>query len=168
MAIINFKHRNATGQPKKNWHYHYTYYYPWLRQHENIIGDYRTESGQRLYLTAKRLMIESKNVKRDLPLQKIKRLNVEFRRLTLPLITGAVVGSFSALAAFKGLLGYWTGVFLTLSGFILAYYGWSGSWQINVELVEKHTLRYFTDRRTPELDDFIGKANRQLAWFRAK
>lgn len=168
MATINFNGCSASGLAVRQWHYHYTYYYPWIRQYENTLCDYRTDSGQYLRLTAKRLQIESKTLRRDLPLQKIKALNLQFRRLTLPLIIGTVVGAFSALATYEEILGYWTGISLSISGFILAYYGWMGSWQINVELVGHHTLRYFTDYRTPRLDEFIRIANRQLEWFKAR
>ncbi|MCS7019857.1 MAG: hypothetical protein RMJ87_11600 [Cytophagales bacterium] len=158
----------ATGQQQRQWHYHYTYYYQWLRQHENILSHYCTDGGQQLSLTAKRLLVASKHIKRDLPLQKIKRVSLQFRRLTFPLIVGAVVGCFAALATYKGIISYWIGISLTISGFILAYYGWLGSWQINVELTGEHTLHYFTDRRTPQLDEFINKANQQLAWFQVR
>lgn len=166
MAITSFRYSVATGQTDRQWRYYYTYYYPWLRQHENIISDYHTDGGQHLSLTAKRLLVEAKSLRRDLPLQKIKGLTLQFRRLTFPLIVGAIVGSFAALATYKSILGYWIGTSLTISGFILAYYGWLGSWQINVELTGEHTLRYFTDRRTNRLDEFVNTVNRQLEWFR--
>jgi len=168
MAITNFNYCTATGQLTQQWHHHYTYYYSWLQQHENIISDYHTDGGQHLLLTAKRLRIETKSWKRDLPLQKIKRLSLQFKRLTFPLIVGAIVGSFAALATYKGILSYWMGASLAISGFILAYYGWLGSWQINVELTGEHTLRYFTDQRTSRLDNFINAANRQLEWFKPR
>ncbi|WP_448518144.1 hypothetical protein [Rhodoflexus sp.] len=168
MGIINFRYKTVSGQLQRQWRYHYTYYYPWLQQHENTICDYHTDGGQYFKLTAKRLQIKAKNLRRDLPLQKIKALTLQFRRLTLPLIVGAVVGSFAALATYKDILDYWIGISLAISGFTLAYYGWLGSWQINVELVGQHTLRYFTDRRTPRLDEFIRTANRQLAWFKVE
>jgi hypothetical protein len=166
MATINFRHRIATGQAVRQWRYHYTYYYPWLRQHENIISDYHTDGGQHLSLTAKRLLVENKSLRRDFPLQKVKGLSLQFRRLTFPLIIGAIVGSFAVLATYNGILGYWIGTSLAISGFILAYYGWLGSWQINVELAGEHTVRYFTDRRTNRLDEFINTANQQLKWFK--
>lgn len=167
MATTNFKYRVASGQTTRQWRYHYTYYYPWLRQHENVISDYHTDGGQHLSLTAKRLLIEAKSLRRNLPLQKIKGLSLQFKRLTFPLIIGAIVGSFAALATYKSILGYWIGTSLAISGFILAYYGWLGSWQINVELTGNHVLHYFTDRRTDRLDEFIAAVNRQLEWFKA-
>lgn len=167
MATTNFKYSIVTGQATRKWRYHYTYYYHWLHQHENIISDYHTDSGQHLSLTAKRLLVEAKSLRRDLPLQKIKGLSLQFRRLTFPLIIGAIVGCFAALATYKGILGYWIGTSLAISGFILAYYGWLGSWQINIELAGEHTLRYFTDRRTNHLDAFIKTVNQQLEWFKS-
>jgi hypothetical protein len=116
MAITNFNYCTATGQLTRQWQHHYTYYYSWLQQHENIISDYHTDSGQHLLLTAKRLRIETKSWKRDLPLQKIKRLSLQFKRLTFPLIVGAIVGSFAALATYKGILSYWMGASLAIKG----------------------------------------------------
>ncbi|MCS6969072.1 MAG: hypothetical protein RMJ44_10285 [Cytophagales bacterium] len=167
MGIIACKNTTITGALTQSWRYDYTYYYSWLKQHEEILCDYQSDDGYYLLLTSKHLQICSRTLKRSFPLQKVNSINLQFKRLMLPLIIGGIIGPFSALATYQGLLTYWIGVGLTLSGFLLVYYGWLGSWQINV-VMHTHTLHYFTDHKTPHLEEFIQAVNRRLEWFQAK
>lgn len=85
MGIIACKNTTITGALTQSWRYDYTYYYSWLKQHEEILCDYQSDDGYYLLLTSKHLQICSRTLKRSFPLQKVNSINLQFKRLMLPL-----------------------------------------------------------------------------------
>jgi hypothetical protein len=177
---------NSTGQAKKQWHYggtslvrfrsgatprissrqaytcHYSYYYSWLKQKENVEANCRLSAQNYLLLTNKRLLVFYEQKRRNISLKQINSIELHFKRLMLPLLLGGIVAPLSAAGLFNGSLGPLMGISLIISGILLCYYGWMGTWQLRLGLNGNYFLHYFTDEQSPRLRLFIETLNQKL------
>lgn len=147
--------------------FHYTYYYPWLRQQENVIAEFEMNTNSNLQLTNKSLYINFKNkygeqFSKSLPLSKVNSIETHFRRLLFPLIIGGIFAPLAFVAAFLGTVHFWIGIAIGLSGLSLIYYGWSGAYQLKITAFHVQHFNYFIDFNSKKLEYFIEQTQRLL------
>ena len=147
--------------------YHYTYYYPWLKQQEDTIAEFAINANSNLQLTNKTLSIHYKNkygeqFTKSLPLNKVNSIEMQFKRLLFPLIIGGIFAPLAFFAAFLGTVHFWIGITIGLLGLSLIYYGWLGSYQLKINAFHAQQFNYFVDFKTKNLDYFIEQTQRLL------
>jgi hypothetical protein len=147
--------------------YHYSYYFDWLRQKETVVAECAVTNTYHLLLTSKALSIKTKHKTwgestKILPLSKIDSIDANFQRLVFPLIIGGVVAPLALFAALLGVIYFWIGMAMTLSGLFLIYYGWAGAYQLKITAFQNQQLSYFVDFKTKKLENLIQETQRLI------
>ncbi len=153
--------------PKKHYIYHYTYYFDWLKQRESVVAECAVTNTYHLLLTSKALSIKTRHKTWEestkiVPLSKIDSIDANFQRLVFPLIIGGVIAPLALFAAVLGMVHFWIGMAMTLSGLFLIYYGWAGAYQLKITAFQNQQLSYFVDFKTQKLENFIRETQRLL------
>lgn len=153
--------------PKTHYIYHYTYYFDWLKQRESVVAECAVTSTYHLLLTSKALFIKTRHKTwgestKTVPLSKIDSIHANFQRLIFPLIIGGVIAPLALFAALLGVIHFWIGMAMTLSGLFLIYYGWAGAYQLKINAFQNQQLSYFVDFKTQKLENFIQETQRLL------
>jgi hypothetical protein len=146
---------------------HYSYYYPWLRQTESVLATCPLGEQDRLELTTKHLRVLAGGHWRELPLHRLKNLEIYFRRLMLPVLTGGIVAPLALVATLNGLFDPIGGTVTAFFGLALLYYGIVGSHQVKVNLRQATSVTYFADAPTARLQQLVQAANQRLAWLQS-
>lgn len=152
---------------KNHYIYHYTYYFDWLKQRESVVAECAVTNTYHLLLTSKALSIRTRHKTwgdsiRIVPLNKIDSIHANFQRLAFPLIIGGVSAPLALFAALLGVIHFWIGIAMTLSGLFLIYYGWAGAYQLKINAFQNQQLSYFIDFKTQKLENFIQETQRLL------
>ncbi len=135
-----------------------------VRGESLIAVCYLRQEGNYLYscrLTENYLHFQAGSKTETFELQFITAINLNRRKLLLPIVGGGIIATLGILAAFR----YYNDIFLVLSiafsGLLLIYYGYSGENVIVVEM--KNFSHHFPVNRTgPNLAEFITFVNNRL------
>jgi hypothetical protein len=156
----------APAEPSKNWErsytYDYSFYFDWLRQRENVLAECRLSEKETLQLTNKHLRMNDGQHPKTWPLHQLRELELTFRRLMFPLLTGGIVAPISLVALLNSLLTPLIGIGLALVGLSLLYYGWVGTYQVRIHFKSPTSVAYFADTKTDRIERFVTKANLRL------
>ncbi|MCU0449115.1 MAG: hypothetical protein MUC97_04605 [Bernardetiaceae bacterium] len=144
---------------------HYSYYYHWLRQTDTVLASCPLGEQDRLELTTKHLRVRAQGHWRVLPLSHLKNLEIHFRRLMLPMLTGGIVAPLALVATLNGLFNPIGGIITAFLGLALLYYGIMGSHQVKVNLYQATSVTYFAEARSAQLEQVVQAVNQRLAWL---
>ncbi|PWJ45040.1 hypothetical protein [Sediminitomix flava] len=141
--------------------YSYSYRYKWVKMIDNPIERCVFNEGDEMRLTNLSLQIEQKHHSREIDLDYIKQVTLQFRRIMFPLIFGGLLSAFSLIGLLTGVMKSALALSLVLGGIMLFYYGYKGSYQLMIEL-QGGQVALFIDEKTPELKKFIARTNYYL------
>lgn len=140
------------------YYYNYSWQFDWVNLNENIISECWLESGHELKLTNRKLHIQHKNYHKVWDLPVVRSCSISFKRLMLPLVIGGITAPLSLVALMSGFLHLWTGIALLFIGILLMVYGYKGSYQLVIQLMNNH-FSIFLDEKTRPLQKFINQTN---------
>jgi len=150
-----------TSETINNYTIDYSSYYDWLTQEENILAKCRLNLDNGIVLTTKNIIIQKGRQKRHFPLRQIEHIDLTFKRLMLPLITGGITAPLSALATANRYIEMLSGLLIIVVSSMLFYYGWSGTYQMSLDF-KTYKINYFSDGGDGKLKDLIHKGNHLL------
>ena len=89
-------------------------------------------------------------------------MNLSFKRLVLPIITGGIVAPLAMVSIFSGVVDQWVAAGLLFVGVMLAYYGFSGAFQVEVSFINSLKMTFFMDEESRMVKQFISRVNDHL------
>lgn len=146
----------------------YSYLYDWVVTEENELARCTFNRGDSLTLTDKKLYISYNGKTSSFYLKSITALQLSFRRLILPILTGGIIAPLSLLALFLKAMNLFFAFTMFLIGILLLYYGYSGSYQIVFRLKHNVSVSFFVDEPAESLYQFVRYVNRFLRKFRKR
>ncbi|TAD99286.1 MAG: hypothetical protein EAZ97_09165 [Bacteroidetes bacterium] len=158
----NYGYSINKNTKKKEYICHYSYYYDWVKQTENILAECKYNEDHLIQLTNKTIIVSQKNrFSKVYALNRIKEIRISFKRLMLPIILGGIFAPFTILAFMANLLELWIGIALFVVNITLFYHGWKGSYQICIQLatVEQN---FFADSVSTPMLKLIEKTNKLI------
>jgi hypothetical protein len=139
----------------------YSHYYDWLRQAETPLAVASLTDTHSLVLTNKHLLLQSPQKKLSFPLQQVKSIDLAFKRLLFPLISGGISTPLFGVALWNQVVNFWLGVGIVLLSSSLLYYGWLGMHQVSINLSQE-SLHYFTDQKRADVEQLVRQTNQLL------
>jgi hypothetical protein len=139
----------------------YSHYYDWLQQQETTIISSTLTTTHSLQLTNKHLIVQQPYKKLHYPLHNVNKINLVFKRMLLPLISGGISAPLFAVALWNHLLHFWFGIGIIMAGVSLLYYGWLGTHQVSIDTNENQ-IHYFADEKTTELESLVTETNKAI------
>jgi hypothetical protein len=109
---------------------------------KNIAVCYFLEEGNDRYsckLTDQRLIIRRKNRLNEFPIQGIRSLRINHRKLLIPIVFGGVFTPLIAVGYFEGFFHPVIAVVLIISGVFTFYVGWTGQQVLTVNESQGHS-----------------------------
>ncbi len=154
-------YQSLTNRSVPNTYASYTHHYDWVRRREDVWLECRLSDNNKLQLTENELHIVQQHRTRKYLLKNLKRIDLNFTRLALPIVLGGIMCPLSILALYNYMIGLWIGILVSLSSALLFYYGWIGTYQVALEL-RNVKINFLTDQTSPHLEYFITKTNQMI------
>ncbi len=123
--------------------------------------------GKSISLTDTALIFGQGSQRLSVPLDRVKKAALEFKKLMLPLVIGGISVPLAFVALYSNILGLWAGVALVFAGAMLFYMGIRGGYQLVFEL-EGNSLTYFTDEAPSGARQFAAQVNHQVYLLKQK
>lgn len=126
-----------------------------------IATCYLHEAGNeqnKLWLSPEHLQVWHRSRLRVFPLEQLRRLEFNHRKLMLPLVLGGIAASLSLVAIFKTHYNPVLMLCLMVAGCLAAYRGYQGSWVLTVEESKTYT-DYYLSSISPNLRGFVAYVN---------
>lgn len=152
-------YRGNTQAPQ--YHYSYSYQYPWVRLPENLIDSCAFNAQEGIRLTSRRLEIHQKHLTRIVELHRLRSLSLHFRRLMLPILVGGVMAPITIVAISARIMSSGVGLAVCVLCLLLIYYGYRGRHQLMLHL-QGSEQSIFLDDYQDDLATFVERANRYL------
>ena len=156
--LLNYKTSIDNNADATQYYYSYSYHYPWVKKPNNIIMQYILKEDDSLTLLENELQIKKEERIHIFNLSEIRKVNIEFKYLIIPLIVGGIVLSLSLLGIFSAIVEKWAGMLFVTIGFILLYLGIKGAYQLSVTTIS-HTFSFFLDEKDNKLNVFVQDLN---------
>ncbi len=144
----------------------HSYWYSWLQQDEDQLAEIRLSRSQHFILREHTLYLKYKGREHGIPLNKIAQVELSFKRLILPIITGGIVGPLSVISIYSGVMDPWISAGLLLVGGMLAYYGFTGAFQFQITFVNGLHFSVFVDEDSPAIKQFVNQVAERLYQIR--
>ncbi|GAB4328728.1 MAG: hypothetical protein OHK0038_02660 [Flammeovirgaceae bacterium] len=139
--------------------YTYSYEYDWINTKENDIMECSFNQYDSLKLTSKKLYFSYNHRSNQIYLKNLTKLELTFRRLMLPILTGGIVSPLALLAVFLHILTPFLGFSIFLVGLMMLYYGYRGTHQLIFHTNHHITISLFVDDYTEAIGNFVRKTN---------
>lgn len=112
----------------------------------------------KIWFTREHLQLLYKGRLKVYPLNLIRRISFNHRKLMLLLVAGGITASLSMVAIIKLFYNPWLTLSLLTLGCLAAYKGYQGSWVLTIEEAKYHS-DFFIKSITPNLKAFVRYAN---------
>jgi len=147
---------------RPNYRFNYSYWFPWLKQEEDTIASWKSDGSLQMVLKENTLYAKNKGREHHIPITRIAHIDMQFKRLVLPIITGGIVAPLAMISLFSGVLDQWVAAGLLLTGGMLAYYGYTGAYQVQIIFTNSLRLTFFVDEDSKGVRDFLAKVKDRL------
>ena len=152
--LITYEVNDIVGEIPSHLFCTYTYNYNWIKKKENILSLYKFEVSNYMQLSDKELQIKKSDKTHIFSIKEIKKIEMEFRYLIIPLIVGGIVLSLSLVGIFSAVVESWVGMMLVSIGAILLYFGIKGSYQVSIETFSSK-FSFFLDDEDRGMRQFL-------------
>ncbi len=140
----------------------FTYNYKWVIKYKSLVYSY-TDKFLNLNLYTENLEITKNNLVKNVSLSGLEFCSIKKKKYWFPLIIGLTIFGWGLIGLINFVLTPILGLSMTMSGFLMLYWGYVGSNVLILHTKHKTEISYFIENKVDELQFVVKLINKQIA-----